>query len=459
MDRSNKKMGLYPKGMDRRTFLKTSTAASVALAFGLPGMSWADAHDHMLSKFLTADVDWKAHAGETIVLGAMEHPWTQSIAPVLPLFEKLTGIKVKLQKQSETEYVGEMPVKLGAGSPEPDVMMVHALGQFISSGWLEPLEEYYSNRALFDAGWYDADDIFSMANEFPVWSDKVRYSMAVTAEAQTMFCNTKAFEKAGLAIPKTYDQVYEAATKLKSNQMAGIVLRSKSDGTAGTWPCGGFLFSYGGEVIKDGRCVLDSDQAIAAIDMYGRLLKDAGPLGVGNYHWYEVLNDFSAGAAAIAMDSSNFATDFQNPEKSLVHDSTTYAAMPTHANHSAKANIWTWQAGINRHSKKKQAAFLLLTFLNSKPGCALTSANGLATIRNSAWDSKAFKDRFGADAAQAALANLNSGDAEVFKACWFHPKAAQILDAWGIAINEVATGAKTSKAAMTTATNKINDIL
>ncbi|EGU49873.1 substrate-binding protein, partial [Vibrio nigripulchritudo ATCC 27043] len=85
--------------------------------------------------------------------------------------------------------------------------------------------------------------------------------------------------------------------------------------TAGTWPCGGFLFSYGGEVIKDGRCVLDSDQAIAAIDMYGRLLKDAGPLGVGNYHWYEVLNDFSAGAAAIAMDSSNFATDFQNPEK------------------------------------------------------------------------------------------------------------------------------------------------
>ncbi|EGU49874.1 substrate-binding protein [Vibrio nigripulchritudo ATCC 27043] len=102
---------------------------------------------------------------------------------------------------------------------------------------------------------------------------------------------------------------------------------------------------------------------------------------------------------------------------------------------------------------------MLLTFLNSKPGCALTSANGLATIRNSAWDSKAFKDRFGADAAQAALANLNSGDAEVFKACWFHPKAAQILDAWGIAINEVATGAKTSKAAMTTATNKINDIL
>jgi multiple sugar transport system substrate-binding protein len=35
-----------------------------------------------------------------------------------------------------------MPIKLGAKSAEPDVMMIHALGQFVSAGWAEPLDAY-----------------------------------------------------------------------------------------------------------------------------------------------------------------------------------------------------------------------------------------------------------------------------------------------------------------------------
>ena len=39
-------------------------------------------------------------------------------------------------------------------------------------------------------------------------------------------------------------------------------------------------------------------------------------LGVGNHHWYECLNDYMQEAVAIGLDSSNFATDIENPEKS-----------------------------------------------------------------------------------------------------------------------------------------------
>ena len=53
----------------------------------------------------------------------------QSIEPLLPHFTKLTGIDVQVQKQSESEYVAEVPVKLGAGNPTPDVYMVWSYGQ------------------------------------------------------------------------------------------------------------------------------------------------------------------------------------------------------------------------------------------------------------------------------------------------------------------------------------------
>lgn len=446
-------------GMQRRSFLGGAVATTLGVGLA-PRLSLADSHAAMLEAFKEADVDWRAFAGDSLVLGAMSHPWSASIESALPVFEELTGIRVSMTTQSESEYVAELPVKLGAKSAVPDVMMIHALGQFVAARWAEPLDGYYSDGALFDRGWFDEGDMFAMARDFPTQPDGQRFSMSITAEAQTLFANKASLDSAGLGIPKTMDDLLAAAKAMKTDSQAGIVMRSKSDGTAGTWPCGGFVFSYGGEVIDSGgTCVLDSDEAVAAVGMYGRLLREAGPLGVGNYHWYEVLNDFSSGAAAMGIDSSNFATDISDPEKSLVADDAIYGAMPKAGNNPIKANIWAWQAGVNANSQNKKAAFLLLMFLNSKPGCAMSSANGLATVRNSAWMSSAFQERFGAQAATAALDNLNSGDAKIFKAAWFHPQAGEILDPWGIAINEVATGQKDERTAMTEATAKINSAL
>lgn len=442
--------------ISRRSLITRVAATSLGLAAG-SRLAWADANAATVDAFKEADVDWMAFKGETLVLNAMQHPWSDSIEGALPIFEELTGIKVMLTKQSEAEYVAEMPIKLGGGSAEPDVMMIHSLGQFVSAGWAAPLNGFYEDKSLFDPAWFDNDDIFAMARDFPTQADGQTFSMSITAEAQTLFANQASLNAAGLEIPKTMDDLLAAALKMKTDVQAGIVMRSKSDGTAGTWPCGGFVFSYGGEVIDAaGNCVLNSDEAIAAVEMYGRLLREAGPLGVGNYHWYEVLNDFSSGAAALGIDSSNFATDISNPEKSIVANDAVFGALPQAGDNPIKANIWCWQAGINANSKKQKAAFLLMSFLNSKPGCALTSANGLATVRNSAWASDVFKERFGAQAATAALENLNSGDAKIFKAAWFHPKSGEILDPWGIAINEVVTGQKDARTAMSEATDKIN---
>jgi multiple sugar transport system substrate-binding protein len=42
------------------------------------------------------------------------------------------------------------------------------------------------------------------------------------------------------------------------------------------------------------------------------------------------------------------------------------------------------------------------------------------------------------------------------KACWFHPQSGEILEPFGIAINEVVTGTKDAETAMTEAAAKAN---
>jgi multiple sugar transport system substrate-binding protein len=87
---------------------------------------------------------------------------------------------------------------------------------------------------------------------------------------------------------------------MKSDDMAGIAMRSKATGDAAPWTAAGFIFSHGGAIVTlDGQSGLAMPETVAGLDMYGRLLREAGPLGVGNYHWMESLNDFTQGAVAI----------------------------------------------------------------------------------------------------------------------------------------------------------------
>lgn len=455
----------WPQGgfhvpMSRRKLLQAGTfLAGAGLLTSATSPLWAATFEEVGDQWTSADIDWKSQSGKTIVLNAVQHPWTDAITPLIPLFTELTGITVDVQTQSETEYTAELPVKLGAKSASPDVYMVWAIGQAITAGWLENLDGYYANSELSDASWWDGDDLFPSARSFQKWSDGVRYLMPITAESQVMFMNQTMLDAKGLSVPTTMDGLMETALALKSDDVAGIAMRAKSSGDS-TWPAGGFVFSYGGAIIDlDGKNAINSPEAIAAIEMYGGLLNNAGPVGISSYQWVECLNDYMAEAIAMGCDSSNFATDIANPDKSQAAGHTSYGTIPKAGNNPIKPNMWHWTAGINSNSANKEAAWLFLQWAVSKPTCLLSSAAGLATPRASAWASDGFQKRFGKQAADIALASLKAGDGDLFKATWFHPKGPQILDAFGIAVNQVATGAMDAKSAMDAAAAKIDSDL
>ncbi len=443
-----------PGSASRRSFVKGLGAAGVALPALAMLPRWGFAED-VAAIYANASIDWKQFAGQTITLAGAIHPWSNAITPLLPEFTKLTGINVVTDFQLETTFLGALPIRLVRGSSAPDVFMFLTYGQGISAGWLEPLNGYYSDRSLIDVGWYDESDLLKTARAFPLWPDGERYAFPITSEAVTLFINGDARVAKNLPVPQTFEELLATAKAVKTDEMSGIAMRAQASGNSSTAAMS-FVFSYGGAMVKDNMAAFASPEAIAAVEMYGLLLSQAGPIGVGSYEWYHVLDDFLQGRTAMAIDSSNFATDISNPAKSRITKQAEFAAFPHAAGHAPVPFMSHWQACINSKSRNKRAAFLFLLWATSKATSLQTAAAGLATTRVSAWSSDGFKKAFGSQAAEAALTNLQNADVDRAKAILFHPQSRPIQDAFMIGVNEVVSGAKSAKNAMTAAAEKAN---
>jgi multiple sugar transport system substrate-binding protein len=438
----------------RRSFVKGLGAAGIVLPALAILPRWSFAED-AAAMYADAAIDWKQFAGQTITLAGAIHPWSNAITPLLPDFTKLTGISVVTDFQLETSFLGALPIKLARGSRTPDVFMFLTYGQGISAGWLEPLNAYYSDRSLTDLAWYDESDLLKTARAFPLWPDGERYAFPITSEAVILFINSDALAAKNLPVPQTFDELLATAKAVKTSEMSGIAMRAQASGNSSTAAMS-FVFSYGGAMVKDNKAAFASPEAIAAVEMYGQLLSQAGPVGVGSYEWYQVLDDFLQGRTAMAIDSSNFATDISDPAKSRVTKQAEFAAFPYVASRTPVPFMSHWQACINSKSRNKRAAFLFLLWATSKPTSLQTAATGLATTRLSAWSSEGFKKAFGPQAAAAALTNLQNADVERAKAILFHPQSRPIQDAFMIGVNEVVSGAKSAESAMTAAAEKAN---
>jgi multiple sugar transport system substrate-binding protein len=438
----------------RRSFVRGLSAAVVALP-ALAMLPRRGFTEDVAALYANAAIDWKQFAGQTITLAGAIHPWSNAITPLLWDFTKLTGISIVTDFRLETAYLGALAIQLNRGVSTPDVFMYTAYGQGISAGWLEPLNAYYSDRSLTNLGWYDDTDLLKTARTFPLWRDGERYAMPITSEAVTLFINGDALAAKNLQVPQTFEELLVTANAIKTSEMSGIAMRAQASGNSSV-PAMSFVFSHGGDMVKDNRAAFASPEAIAAIEMYGRLLSQAGPGGVSGYEWYHVLDDFLQRRTAMAIDSSNFATDISNPAKSHVARQARFAAFPHLPGRASVPFMSHWQACINSRSRNKRAAFLFLLWATSKPTSLQTAAAGLATTRLSAWSSEDFKKAFGTQAAEAALTNLQNADVERAKAILFHPQSRPIMDAFMIGVNEVVSGARPAKVAMTYAAEKAN---
>jgi ABC-type glycerol-3-phosphate transport system substrate-binding protein len=75
-----------------------------------------------LDYFKQAKINWRQYEGQKLSLGLNKTPYTESLVPLLPQFESLTGIKIEYLILPEQEFNAKVAADLANQSDEFNVI-------------------------------------------------------------------------------------------------------------------------------------------------------------------------------------------------------------------------------------------------------------------------------------------------------------------------------------------------
>ncbi|MDB5526666.1 MAG: hypothetical protein JWM58_4429 [Rhizobium sp.] len=369
--------------MKRRQFLTTSGAVLAAPLL-------------MRTAYAQSGFDWKQQSGKTINVGMSRHPWQEAIEPMIPEFEEMTGITVKLSKLPEQQYLTKTVADLTGGTFGQDVFMTQYYDSpsYQQKGWTKDIGPLLDNAKLTDKATYDWEDFFPAARDVSKIGGKYADRIAITSEAQTLVYRADVLKEKGIAVPKTFDDLAAAAAKITDGSMYGMTMRG---GAANWWPFYGFVKSFGGEyVTRDLKSVVNSKESKAALSSYVKLASFCPP-GITNSDWDEINTAMLSGQAAMFLDSSVIYSRLQDKEASTVVGKVGVAPMVAGpAGAHGQAHFWT--ISLANSASEPEAGWLFMQWATSKDIQGKIALKGVLGPRSSAWEvpglTKVFPDEF-----------------------------------------------------------------
>jgi len=338
-------------------------------------------------------MDIRRFAGTELNFIANKHPWIDLISPQLEQFSQLTGITVNLKVYPEEQFRTKRTVELMSGLSNIDVFMImpgNNLDEYYRNKWIEELNTYMNNPAI---RWpeYDLEDMFNTALKVGI-RDGNNYTLPIMLETSLLAYNRDIFETYKIKAPRTMEELEAAAKTIfegSGGQIYGITMRGKKSAATSQWI--DFVRSFGGDWLdKNGRAALHSPEAIAATQLYGRLLRDYGPPSAPTNSWYESTAMFMQGRSAMIYDASVFKSNYEDPQMSKVVDKVGYTTIPAGPAGSTP-HVSSWGLAISTVSKHKQAAWYFMQWATSRKFALEGLLKGIPAARNSAWNSPIFK--------------------------------------------------------------------
>jgi multiple sugar transport system substrate-binding protein len=195
---------------------------------------------------------------------------------------------------------------------------------------------------------------------------------------------------------------------------------------------------------KDGKPAINSPEAVQAFDLYGRLLRNYGPPGAVNYHWYECVSLFVQGRAAMYTDVNARLFQFEDPTKSQVVGKVGYTLFPA-GPAGRKPTMEAISLAVSSKSKKKEAAYFFIQWAASKDVSLKLLVKGVPVPRVSAWkDPRFLSAQKHTDWIEASLKSLDIASTE-----WNPPVVAvsEVRDVVGAAIVSSILGENVKAAA------------
>ncbi len=273
-------------------------------------------------------------------------------------------IKVNWQEQPPSttdqhdKYVSIMAAK--DSSIDVFALDIPFVPEFASADWLAPLD--------------DRVDKAEMGKFFPGPVQGATYQGKLWAipwynNAAAIFYRKDLLDGAGLKPPSTYDELVQAATKLKTGDMeAGFAWQgAQYEGGAVDWF--EYVWGFGGDLLDDkGNVVLDSgDAAVQATQFMMDLIQKSKvtPVAVTTWKETEARNVFIEGKAGLLRTWLSDYRVINLDSASKVAGKVDVAPLPATAGRKGKSVLGTWNLAISKFSKRPDESMTWIKFLTA----------------------------------------------------------------------------------------------
>ena len=397
--------GKEPFRITRRRALKVAAGSAALLAApGILSSRARAAGQYMdLDSLRAAKIDWRQAEGSSITVGVIPAGYFQNLETVLADFAELTGVEARLEMtppgQIRQKAVLDLSSGTGTWASHAADPMYYPL--YESNGWIDPLDGYLGNGKLTDDGWFRYEDILA-GWRGATSVEGTPYGIPYDGEATIQVYRKDVYDKLGLKPADTLEAYMANAAKAHdpANRLWGAALRGFRGAGQNMYIYPSIFRAFGGEWFDgSGKMVVNSPEAVAALEWYVKLLNGYAPQGVENWNWPDIADAFSQGTVASYIDAHSSAAIIANPEKSKVAGKIGFARWPKGPSGKRVTSIWNWSFPINAalSDKDKAATWLFIQWAASRETQAATSYafpgayKRTGANRTSVWDNADYR--------------------------------------------------------------------
>lgn len=326
------------------------------------------------------------YEGTTLVVNFPAHPHYDAVMKILPEFTKQTGIEVEVDQLPYLKMRERQTLELGQDEGDYDLIayVVFSKADYVFADQLENLAKYFMNPKLSNPA-YDASDLIDgyvynigfAGGEKGYLEGKTGSLFGIPYGSETSILGYRKdiFEKHGLEVPKTYDEMLDIACKIPELEpgMGGLASRAASGHHAShafllhLAPLGGRVFD------NEWNPTVNNAAGVQAAEALKQIV-DCGPEGAASFGFGEALGSFLNGDTAMFLDTTVVAGQIDNPSKSKVVGKVGWAMHPMGVRRGSQTG--GFGIGIPANAENKDAAFLLMQWLTSKEGDKLVAMAG-----------------------------------------------------------------------------------
>lgn len=329
---------------------------------------------------------YEPYKGETLVVNFPAHPHYDAVMKVLPAFTKETGIRVEVDQLQYLKMREKQTLELTKREGDYDLLayVVFSKADYVYADQLENLARYFMNPKLADPA-YDAEDLIDgyMGNIGVAGGHKgylpgptgSLFGIPFGSETSILGYRKDIFAKHELRVPETYDEMLDLACKIPELEpgMGGLSSRAAS-GHHASHAYLLHLAPLGGRIFDDAwNPVMNNEAGVKAAEALKKIV-DCGPEGAKTFGFAEAGAAFLQGKTAMFLDSTVFAGQVNNPEKSKVVGKVEWAMHPEGVRRGSQTG--GFGIAIPKNAQNKEAAFLLMQWLTSKKADKLIALAG-----------------------------------------------------------------------------------